>query len=82
MVWDVDYFDFDTLTFKPLKRRAGEHGKQQYADCICCFDIETTRLVEYEQSVMYVWQLAIDLHTVLIGRTWEQFKTTLLKLGI
>ena len=80
MVWNVDYFDFSTLDFKPLKRRAGERGKQQYADCICCFDIETTRLVEYEQSVMYVWQLAIDLHTVLIGRTWEQFKDTLLKL--
>lgn len=80
MVWNVDYFDFSTLDFKPLKRRAGERGKQQYADCICCFDIETTRLVEYEQSVMYVWQLAIDMHTVLIGRTWEQFKDTLLKL--
>ena len=79
MVWNVDYYDFDSLQFKPLPRRPGENGKFYYADAVCCFDIETTRLVELEQSIMYVWQFSID-YTVIIGRTWEQFKYMLSEL--
>lgn len=77
MVWDVDHFPFDSLNFSPAPRRPGENGKFYYADQVCCFDIESTRIEEIEQSVMYVWQFAIGLHTVIIGRTWDQFKDLL-----
>lgn len=80
MVWDVDHFPFDTLKFSPALRRPGENGKYYYASDVCCFDIETSRLQELEQSVMYVWQFAIGLHTVVIGRTWDQFKEFLFQV--
>lgn len=69
----VKDFDFDNLTFKPLPRRSGENGKMVYADCVCCFDIETTRIEEREQSIMYIWQFALE-ETVVYGRTWDDFK--------
>ena len=68
----VKDFDFSTLHFKPLMKTAGEKGAV-YADCICSFDIETTRIIEKEQSVMYVWQFAIE-ENVIFGRTWCDFK--------
>ena len=75
----VNDVDFDKITFKPLPRRPGENGKLVYADCVCCFDIEATRIEEREQSIMYVWQVAIDEFTVY-GRTWTEFKAFLRKL--
>jgi len=41
---------------------------------MCAFDIETTRLEDIEQSIMYIWQFSIlfldDLHIdTIIGRT-------------
>lgn len=79
MVWDVDYYPFEKLSFTPLPRRQGETGRFYYADVVCSFDIETSRLEEYEQSVMYVWQFAIG-YDVIIGRTWDQFKNMLHKI--
>lgn len=46
----------------------------QYNAQVCAFDIETTALTEIEQSVMYIWQFAIEDY-VIVGRTWEEFKT-------
>lgn len=50
-----------------------------YANVICAFDIETTRLDEIEQSIMYIWQFALlDIETQTIscvyGRTWGEFQ--------
>lgn len=72
-IFNIYDYPFDDLHFKPLPRKAGENGTTVYADCICAFDIETTRLVEREQSIMYVWQFAIE-YDVIMGRTWEEFK--------
>ena len=47
-------------------------AKVKYKDVICTFDIETTRLADVEQSIMYVWMLHIHPHTTIVGRTWEQ----------
>ena len=77
MVWDVNYFPWETLNFTPEKRRQGQQGKMVYAAQIAAFDIETTRLPDIEQSIMYVWQLCIEPQTVIIGRTWQQFKNCL-----
>jgi hypothetical protein len=58
------------------KRAAGNPGtkkKSNYKDIITAFDIETTRIKEIEQSVMYVWAFQIGKEHTIIGRTWEQF---------
>ncbi|MBO7183049.1 MAG: hypothetical protein J6V49_02840 [Bacteroidales bacterium] len=77
--FSTDNFDYSSFNFKPLARKPGENGTVVYADCVCSFDIETTRIEEREQSIMYVWQFAIE-ETVIYGRTWDEFKTFLHKL--
>ena len=76
-----DYITIDQLDYsifsrmKPCKRKSGRPKKHEknYLDCVCRFDIETSRLPKIEQAFMYIWQFQIeDLYTV-IGRTWEQF---------
>lgn len=60
------------------KRGRGNPGtrqtKHRYKDIICAFDIETTRLPDIEQSIMYVWMF--HLHTpvniTFVGRTWSE----------
>lgn len=45
-------------------------------DIISAFDIETTRLIDIEQSIMYIWQwnfLIGDNNYTIIGRTWSEF---------
>ena len=51
---------------------AGWKQKYKYYQEICAFDIETTLISKYEQSVMYIWQFAIN-DTVIYGRTWPEF---------
>lgn len=64
----------------PTHNKKGKHkyDKTVYRNCICAFDIETTRIEEIEQSIMYIWQFAVmDLDTQEIqacyGRTWNEF---------
>ncbi|MBQ8426468.1 MAG: hypothetical protein IJX16_07500 [Clostridia bacterium] len=47
--------------------------KTVYKDVLCAFDIETSRLPDIEQSIMYVWMFHIHHHFTIVGRTWEQF---------
>lgn len=55
--------------------------KVYYKDVICAFDIETTRLADIEQSIMYIWMLHIHNHVTIIGRTWEELKSLFLQIG-
>lgn len=58
------------------KRRRGNQRtkkRREFLHNIAAFDIETTRIEEVEQSVMYVWQFAIEGVGVCIGRTWPEF---------
>lgn len=50
----------------------GWKKKYRYFSEICAFDIETTLISKYEQSVMYIWQFAIN-DTVIYGRTWSEY---------
>ena len=79
MVYNVKYFDYNLLHFELLEKPEGNSSKKAYAKQIAAFDIETTRLVEYEQSIMYVWQVAID-DIVVIGRTWNEYIEFLLNV--
>lgn len=84
---DYDFCALDNV--QPQKRKQGQtgvnHNTLHYADMICTFDIETTRLPEIEQSIMYIWQFCIDISgekTVIIGRTWEEFSDFLLRMDL
>lgn len=55
---------------------AGQVGRRHYKDIVCAFDIETTRIKEIDQSVMYIWQFDAyykGTHYTVIGRTWNEF---------
>lgn len=54
--------------------------KVYYKDVLCAFDIETTRLADIEQSIMYIWMLHIHNHVTIIGRTWEELKSLFLQI--
>ena len=69
---------------QPVKRKRGNQGTKsriKYKDAICAFDIETTRLADIEQSIMYVWMFHVkQLDLTIVGRTWEEFDTLLKKI--
>lgn len=65
---------YDLPKFTPEDKPAGMRCRSLYNKQLCAFDIETTALPEIEQSVMYIWQFAIEDY-IIIGRTWEQFRT-------
>ena len=66
-----------------LKRKKGHRAPQKkrrdYISVLSCFDIETTRIKEIDNSVMYIWQWGFfDLQTnehivTLYGRTWDEY---------
>ena len=86
---EPEQFPFWWVQSRPFAKRPKGNPKSrkktQYVDIITAFDIETTRLTEIEQSIMYVWQWAFGTQEtgceyVVIGRTWEQFLTFKRKL--
>ena len=79
LIWER-YVDYDKIEFTPLPKKRGQRTKIVYAKQFAAFDIETTRIAEIEQSCMYVWQFAIGLNLVIMGRTWAEFKHMLHKL--
>ena len=72
-------FDYSIISRLPVlspgkgKRTKAEKGKK-YIDAVCAFDIETSRLPDIEQSIMYIWQFQLDGICTVIGRTWEEYK--------
>lgn len=78
-------FPYDWLYEIPLvKRKTGNQKtrrRTKYKDLITAFDIETTRLVDIEQSIMYIWQWQFGDEYTVVGRTWEQFESFQRKLA-
>lgn len=76
MIIEWQNFDYNII-WKARKqpRPAGNnHGQKiYYKNLVCAFDIETTRLRDIEQSIMYIWQFQIDEYCTVIGRTWPDF---------
>ena len=70
-------FDWEWFSKIPKQRRKrgnpGTRMQYWYKDIVTAFDIETTRIIEIEQSVMYIWQWAFGPDLVVIGRTWNEF---------
>lgn len=84
MIIPPEKFPYDWLYEIPLvKRKAGNQRTRKrikYKDLITAFDIETTRLQDIEQAIMYVWQWQFGDEYTVVGRTWEQFETFQRKL--
>lgn len=84
MIIPPEKFPYDWLYEIPLvKRKAGNQRTRkriQYKDLITAFDIETTRLQDIEQSIMYVWQWQFGDEYTVVGRTWGQFEAFQRKL--
>lgn len=72
-------FDYSIISRLPVlspgkgKRTKADKGKK-YVDAVCAFDIETSRLTDIEQSIMYIWQFQLDGICTIIGRTWDEYK--------
>nr|DAI13417.1 MAG TPA: DNA polymerase B [Caudoviricetes sp.] len=85
MIIPPEKFPYDWLYEIPLvKRKSGNQKTRRrikYKDLITAFDIETTRLVDIEQSIMYVWQWQFGDEYTVVGRTWEQFERFQRKLA-
>lgn len=88
-LYTVDTYDYTKIQNIPClhdtRSNRGTKKKKGYKNCMCAFDIETTRLTEIEQSIMYIWQFSIffldDLHIdTIIGRTWTEFELHLSQL--
>lgn len=66
-------FDLDILAgYEVLEKQKRKKDAKKYLNVICAFDIETTRLEDIEQSVMYIWQMQIGDYTIT-GRTWKEY---------
>ena len=76
----IDCRQFDFEAFRRVKKQARKKGnpatrrKFWYKDIVTAFDIETTRIIEIEQAVMYIWQWAFGPDLVVTGRTWDDFR--------
>lgn len=75
---DVDSFPYSWWYLLPYQKRARGNPRTRsgikYKDCITAFDIETTRIRECEQSVMYIWQWCFADRCTVVGRTWEELE--------
>lgn len=81
MIYSVASFPY--TAFRRIKCQPRPRGNQgtakrfMYKECICAFDIETSRIKEIEQAIMYVWQFAMRFEGetyIAMGRTWEEYK--------
>ena len=81
MVINPEEYEPGTIAAIPTQKRGKGNPKTKakisYKDVICTFDIETTRLQDVEQAIMYVWMLHIHPDITIVGRTWEQFVSLL-----
>lgn len=69
----VDSTLIQSVNILPAPRGNRGGKKRKYKDIVCAFDIETTRIKEIEQSVMYVWQFQFGNMFTVVGRLWEEF---------
>lgn len=73
-----DQYKPGTIANIPIQKRGKGNPKTKtktrFKDVICTFDIETARLADIEQSIMYVWMFHIHHHATIVGRTWEELR--------
>lgn len=66
-------FDYRSLNYAPaLLRNKRKKRQKDILKLVCAFDIETTRLPDIEQSIMYLFAFQIGPDITVYGRTWEE----------
>ena len=70
---------FSQIPILPKIKR--KRGSKPYLNIVTAFDIESTRLKDIEQAVMYIWQWQIGPDITVVGRTWEEFFELLEKIS-
>ena len=82
VVWEK-HMNYSLLEFEPEPRDTSTRGAS-FTSAIGSFDIETSRIKDIEQSIMYVWQFCVDFpdghDVVILGRTWIEFQHCLFAL--
>lgn len=74
MIIKADEFDFNLLSqIGVIHRNKRKKGSKDYLNIVTAFDIETTRLSDIEQSVMYIWQYQFGSDLTIIGRNWSEW---------
>lgn len=82
-LYTVDSYNYSRIQNTPClhdtRSNRGNKKNIGYKNCLCAFDIETTRIDDIEQSIMYIWQFSImfldDYHIdTIIGRKWSEFE--------
>ena len=77
-ILDIDSFPYAWWYLLPYQKRARGNPRTrsivEYKDCVTAFDIETTRIRECEQSVMYIWQWCFADRCTVVGRSWEELE--------
>lgn len=78
MIFDINNLDYSIFS-GPVLGKFRKRNARRYLDLVCAFDIESSRLADIEQAVMYIWQFQADEITI-IGRTWEEYFTMLKRI--
>lgn len=80
-ICDISAFDAHYITDSGIQKRSRGNPKSRkhidYMNIISSFDIETSRIKEIEQAIMYIWQWCFwkseTDYKIVIGRTWDDF---------
>lgn len=80
-ICDISAFDVHYITDSGIQKRGRGNPRSRkhidYMNIISSFDIETSRIKEIEQAIMYIWQWCFwkseTDYKIVIGRTWDDF---------
>ena len=85
MIYNTATFPFSEFSkIKPEKRKVGNpasRSEKRYLDIVTAFDIETSKLPEQDQAIMYIWQWHFDGIGTVIGRTWRELRCFIERLA-
>lgn len=90
-IYNIDDFPYPNPVAKGWKKviKGKNQHKRSYYNVSAAFDIETTTIVDSENSTadkkthmgfMYIWQFCLE-NTVCMGRTWKEFQTFVERLS-
>lgn len=82
-IYNYKTVPYDEILELPVQARKrgnqGTRNRRKYLECVCAFDIETSRINE-DESFMYIWQAQIESWTIT-GRSWKEFLRMLKRLA-
>ena len=80
-----DFVSFENINYDKLDKillsldfvRKNNRSKEEYLNCACSFDTETTstKVNGHKVAFTYFWQFALTDNFYCYGRTWLEFRT-------